>query len=101
MSELSGLDASLARKCNSEILRRLASVGQKVVGERIGKSETWVSRWKGEDAGTCADLLAALGLKVVPAEHRCYPAEYIEHLQYFARMGMQERAPVLEWERDE
>lgn len=98
MPELSGLDASLARKCNSEILRRLASVGQRIVGERIGKSETWVSRWKDDGLKTCADLLAAMGLKVVPAEHKCYAAEYIEHMQYFARIGMEQQAkPSLDW----
>lgn len=91
----------LSRKCEREILRALASVGQKAVGEAIGKSETWVSRWKSEDAKTCADLLAALGLKVVPADHMCYARDYIEHLHYFAKRGMECAQPELAQDFDE
>ena len=78
----------LARKSVAEILRRLAKRGQKTVGEALGKSETWVSRWKSADAQTCADLLAALGLKIVPAENECHSPAYIAHLRYFARIGV-------------
>lgn len=102
MSESSAADSLVARKSHSAILRGLASVGQVGAGVAIGKSETWVSRWKSEDSETCARLLAACGLKVVPATHRCYPVEYVDHLRYFARIGMaQEQPPVLEWEANE
>jgi hypothetical protein len=87
---------TLARKSIAEILRRLASRGQKPVGEALGKSETWISRWKSADAQTCADLLAVLGLKIVPAENECHAPAYIAHLRYFARIGVaveQEAAP--------
>lgn len=87
--------AALSRKSESAILRALASAGQKAVGEAIGKSETWVSRWKSEDLKSCADLLAALGLKVVPAAHKCYAPDYIEHLHYFAQLGMKDSRPPL------
>jgi hypothetical protein len=80
--------AEASRKSQSQILRELASRGQKAAGEAIGKSETWVSRFASEQLKTCADLLAVLGLKVVPAEHKCYAPEYIEHLRYFAQIGM-------------
>lgn len=82
------LNSELARKSTTEILRRLASRGQKAVGEALGKSETWVSRWKSADAQSCADLLAVLGLKVVPAENECHAPSYIAHLRYFARIGV-------------
>ena len=93
------LDAAIARKSQTLILQRLASVGQVTVGRVLNKSETWVSRWKSEDSESCAALLAACGLKVVPAEHKCYPTEYIEHIRYFARIGMaQEQPPSLDWD---
>jgi hypothetical protein len=94
------VDAEISRKSQSEILRRLASVGQNAVGEALGKSETWISRWKSDDLRSCADLLSVLGLKVVPSENRCYPPEHIAHLEYFARRGMEMQAPTLEWEAD-
>lgn len=102
MAEASSQDTSIARKSQTLILQRLASVGQVTVGRALDKSETWVSRWKSEDSESCAGLLAAIGLKVVPAEHKCYPVEYIEHLRYFARIGMaQERPPELDWQEGE
>lgn len=88
-----------ARKSLALILRRLASAGQKPVGEALGKSETWMSRWKSEDAETCALLLNALGLKVVPAENKCFPPEYVERLQYFAAIGIKQEPQPLEWDQ--
>lgn len=99
MAEQYGPLSDVARKSHAEILRRLASAGQKPTADAIGKSETWVSRWKSEDSETCACLLAALGLKVVPAEHQCYDREHIEHLRYFAKLGMASEEPkALDWE---
>ena len=102
MGEGSATHTSIARKSQTLILQRLANVGQSTVGRLLDKSETWVSRWKSEDSESCAALLAACGLKVVPAEHQCYAPDYIEHLRYFARIGMQhEQPPVLEFEDTE
>lgn len=88
MAESCVVDRDRSRKSQTAILQGLASTGQKTVGEAIGKSETWVSRWKSEDLTTCANLLAALNLKIVPAAHKCYSAEYVDNLRYFARIGM-------------
>jgi hypothetical protein len=103
MAESCTVNATLSRKIQALILQRLASAGQVHVGTAIGRSETWVSRFASEQLKSCADLLACLGLKVVPAEHKCYDPEHIEHLQYFARLGMQqESAPLkLDFEDDE
>ena len=73
-------------------------MGQVSVGAALCKSETWVSRWKSEDSRTCADLLACLGLKVVPAHFKCYDPAHIAHLEYFAKIGLaQETVPSLDW----
>jgi hypothetical protein len=85
----------VARKSQTRILRALASVGQRPVADALGKSETWVSRWKSEDVETFARLLEALGLKVVPIGVKCYEPEYVEHLRYFARLGFNTETPAL------
>ncbi len=101
MAESCAVDAPISRKSQTLILQRLAAVGQSHVGQAIGKSESWVSRWKSEDSETCADLLSALGLKVVPAQYKCYDQAHIEHLHYFARIGLaQQPTPTLEWGED-
>lgn len=88
MAALCVANPDLSRKCQTEILRALASAGQRLAGEAIGKSETWVSRFASEHLKTCADLLGALNLKVVPAEMQCYEREYVDNLRYFAKLGM-------------
>src|SRR5574337_271744 len=98
MSELSPPIPESARKTHAAILKALAAVGQNAAGEAIGKSESWVSRWKVDDSELCARVLAACGLKAVPVGYRCYAPEYIEHLRYFAQHGMAQHAPPeLEW----
>lgn len=97
MAESCSLDPVLARKCASNILQRLASVGQKPVADALGTSEATVSRMKGEPLETFSGLLSVLGLKVVPASNRCYSPEHIQHLEYFARLGMQNETPALDW----
>jgi hypothetical protein len=101
MAEVCAIDTPVARKSHSIILQRLASVGQVEVGKVFGKSETWVSRWKSDDSETCARLLAALALKIVPAHYKCYDPQHIAHLEYFAKIGLaQETSPALDWDTD-
>lgn len=101
MAELCTANPTVARKSQTLILQRLASAGQVHAGTAIGKSETWISRFASEHVESFTSLLAVLGLKVVPAEHKCYNPAHIEHLQYFAKLGMQqEQAPILEWEAE-
>jgi hypothetical protein len=99
MHESCALDPTLARKNLSAILQRLSSVGQKPVADALGTSEATISRMKGEQLETFSGLLSVLGLKTVPAEHKCYSGDYIASLRYFAKLGMaQEQEPVgLEW----
>ena len=80
-------------------MQRLASLGQNDVAKAIGKSDSWVSRWKDQDCAIFTRLLGALGLKVVPAHFKCYDPAHIAHLEYFAKIGLaQETSSILEWE---
>lgn len=67
------------------------------VGETLGRSESWISRWKADDAENAIRVIDALGLKLVDIEARCYLPDYLEHLRYFARAGF-DAAPELDGE---
>ncbi len=98
MNEACAANPPAARKMLSLIFQRLSSVGGGPVAIALGVSEATISRLKNEQAEPFTAFLAVLGLKVVPAEHKCYAPDYIEHLRYFARVGMaQEQPQVLEW----
>lgn len=88
MAEPCAVNSPLARKNASLILRRLAEVSQIVVSEALNVSEATISRLKSKHLESFTAFLAALGLKVVPASAECYEPGYIEHLRYFAKVGI-------------
>lgn len=100
MAESCKANPELARKSQTLILQRLASAGQKPVADALALSEATISRVKSEGVESFTAFLAALSLKVVPAENICYPPGHIEHLEYFARIGMARvgDVPKLEFE---
>ena len=48
-----------------------------------------------------AEILATLHLKVVPTTARCYDAEHLQHILYFAKIGTQNPEPKLVEDWDE
>lgn len=88
MAEPCATNSPLARKNAAAILHRLAQVSQIAVSEALNVSEATVSRLKSEQVESFTAFLAALELKVVAASAECYEPEYIEHLRYFARVGI-------------
>ena len=86
--KLSPAAAERARKNESMVLQRLASVGQAAVADAAGVSESTVSRFKdGELERICA-VLSVLGLKVVPIEMKCYPSDQIDAIFTLAKARM-------------
>lgn len=84
-----------ARKCERTILQTLARVSQVKVAERMGVSESTVSRI---DKGHIATFVAACGLKLVPADMQCFDPEYIKSLKVLAGVGLQAPEPMrLDW----
>jgi len=77
-----------SRKFYSLVLQRLASVGQVSVSEQIGVSESTVSRFVAADIERACQVLAAVGLKVVPAEMQCYPRGEIEAIFTLAKASL-------------
>lgn len=101
MAESCNANPESARKSQSTILQRLASIGQKPVADALAVSEATVSRMKSEGVESFTGFLAALGLKVVPTANVCYPPEHIEHLEYFARIGMARAGDAVKLNFDE
>lgn len=85
MKPVSASVGERSRKAYSLALQRLASVGQVNVAEMIGTSESTISRFVNTDLERSCQILAALGLKVVPIELRCYEPRKIAILMELAR----------------
>lgn len=89
-----------ARKNLKTILQALATVGQGPAADAIGVSESTISRMKDGDLDRLAQLLAVLGLKVVPETVKCYEPKFIESIFQLAkqRMSQVESASELSWD---
>lgn len=79
-----------ARKNQAEILKGIARTGQQVAADCIGTSVSTVSRWQTSEGTTMgleqiATLLAAVGLKVVPKDMKCFPAHEVQALFTLAK----------------
>lgn len=70
-------------RMNSEILRRLADVSQTVAADRMGVSESTVSRLR-EDIAKVAQLLAAIDLKVADADSMVVDRSELDALESMA-----------------
>jgi len=77
-----------SRKFHGLILNGLAREGQVHVADAIGVHESTVSKWKDGDLERFAQILAVVGLKVVPASQRCYDAAEIDALLVLARQRL-------------
>jgi hypothetical protein len=77
-----------ARKNEKIVLQRLASVGQKPIADAIGVHESTVSRLKEGAISQFAQALAAMNLKIVPTEMKCYRPEDIEPYIQLAKQHM-------------
>jgi hypothetical protein len=70
MTEVSPSMRESARKIESSLLQRLSSVGQVTVAKSMDVSESTISRLKDGQIAVVSQLLAALGLKLVPADFK-------------------------------
>lgn len=68
-------------------MQRAARVGQNDVANAIGVDGSTVSRFMSDekDMARALAILAALGLKVVPAEMQCFPPRKVQLLLELAR----------------
>lgn len=94
MNRVSNNVAERARKFHALALQRTASVGQRQVAEELRISEATMSRFVSGDLERACQVLAVLGLKVVPAEMKCYPKDQIDAIFTLARASMNRVADV-------
>lgn len=100
MAEVCPAVDSSARKSLTAILNAVERVGQNTIAEGCGVDPSTITGDKAKYWPRFAKTLAISGLKVVPDNHKCYSPEYIEHLHYFAKLGMDDAKPALveDWE---
>lgn len=70
MTELSPIQLELSRKIERQILHSLSERGQSTAATALSTSESTISRMKDGQIENLSNLLAFLGLKVVPAGQR-------------------------------
>lgn len=88
MAALSLTPEERARKAVSIVLQRLSPDGtQSKLAISLGVSESTISRTK-EHLDAVMRLIAQLGLKVVPAEMRCYSARELDAMFVLAKANM-------------
>lgn len=78
MTEVSQELRERARKTETILRNQLAEVGQARMAERLGVSESTVSRWKADQVEQLALQLTALGLKVVPLDANLITADEVK-----------------------
>jgi hypothetical protein len=101
MTAVSPTPIERARKATSVILRAMQDPGRQVaIATAMGVSESTVSRMKNDQLEQFCLLLAHAGLKVVPIEMQCFPADKVQALLTLARdhLAAIERPDQLVWE---
>lgn len=100
MPSVSSPPPERARKTVQLVLQRLQEPGMGIaLATSMGVSESTISRIKSERLEEVAQLLAHLGLKVVPAEFKCVdPAAYA--FLTATHEKVMRTAPQLIWEVD-
>lgn len=101
MTASSPTPAERARKAHVTVLKAMQEPGRQVAAATaMGVSESTVSRMKTEHLESFCSLLAHLGLKVVPVEMQCFPADKVQALLTLARdhLSTIERPDQLVWE---
>lgn len=89
-----------ARKFEALILQRLARVGQAPCAEVMKVSVSTISRLQSDHLSNLVQLIDAIGLKVVPAEMKCYRPQDIDPYIQIAKQHMARinGAESLQWE---
>lgn len=87
MSKLSPEQSAWSRNMQSQILQGIDAVTPTVAADCMGVDVSTISRWKDKDGriASICDLMAVLGLKVVPMDMQCYNPAKVEILWALAK----------------
>lgn len=100
MEQSSVVPAERARKYVALAMQRISAVGQNTVATEIGVSPPTISRFVSEDLERACQVLAAVGLKLVPIEMQCFPPRKVAILMELARdhLNQMENVEQLTWD---
>jgi transcriptional regulator with XRE-family HTH domain len=102
VSTVSAEVAEKTRKYQSTTLQAVVRVGQIDIAAQIGIDDSTVSRFMSDEKGMARALqiLAAAGLKVVPADMQCFPPRKVQLLLELARDHLKQLETVeqLQWD---
>lgn len=101
MAELSPEVDSSARNSLTAILKAVELVGQNAIAAGCGVDDSTITGDKAKFWPRFAKTLAIAGLKVVPADSRCYMPKTIDSILTLARerMAQLEDVTQLEWDQ--
>lgn len=88
MHEVSPELRERSRKIETLLRNALAEVGQTRVADKMGVSESTVSRLKADDIERMALFIVALGLRVVDTDQRTISASDLQALKHLAARGL-------------
>lgn len=88
-SPLNQEQIAMARRNYVVLMQALASVGNAPVALAVGCDEATISRMKPEKFEQFCQILAVLGLKVVPKAMQCFDKRDIETLLHQAKRYME------------
>lgn len=75
------------------MLHALSRVGLRRVAEDLGKDETTVGRMRDQQFPQFAQMLASMGLKVVPTGYQCVDADTYKVLKRWAIERLSDEEP--------
>ena len=93
--------AARARKIVSSVLTATQrDATQSAIATAMGVSESTISRLLSDHLDKLALVLAHAGLKVAPADSRCFPPDYVDALLLMAKQHLSTVQSVrhLEWD---
>lgn len=88
MEQVSIPTTERARKFVSIAMQRISEVGQNTIAIEIGVSPPTVSRFVSDDLERACQVIAAAGLKLVPADRICVDSAMYQSLVTIASAAM-------------
>ena len=101
MSQLSNEQRAWSRNMQAQILQALAAHGQSVVAEKMGVDSSTITRLKDAHLENLCNLMAAIGLKVVRKDMKCYNPAKVEVLYALARDNLMKSEQVDDFFHDD
>ena len=99
--QLSDEQLAWSRNMQTQVLQAIDKNGQSELAKAIGIDSSTVSRLKEHHLANLCKMLASLGLKVVPANMKCYDAAKIDILFRLAKDNFQRLEEVDDFFHDD